>query len=105
MMLVEERTYTLHMGKVPEYLRLYEQEGLAVQEPILGNLVGYFSTEFGTLNQVVHLWGYADLADRAERRARLLADDRWQTYVAKIRPLVAHMENRLLIPAPFSPIR
>lgn len=104
-MLVEERTYTLHAGKVPEYLRRYEEQGLAIQRPILGNLIGYFSTEFGTLNQVVHLWGYADLAERTERRRTLLADERWQAYAASIMPLVAHMENRLLVPAPFSPIR
>jgi hypothetical protein len=104
-MLIEERTYTLHSGKVPEYLRRYEEEGLAIQRPILGNLIGYFSTEFGTLNQVVHLWGYTDLGERTERRRRLLADEGWKTYAASIMPLVLHMENRLLVPAPFSPLR
>jgi hypothetical protein len=105
-MVIDERTYTLTAGSVPEYLRHYEEEGLPIQLPILGNLIGYFSTEFGTLNQVVHLWGYADLADRAERRRRLAADDRWQTFLkAHVYPVVVTMENRLLLPTPFSPIR
>jgi NIPSNAP protein len=102
---IDERTYTLRPGAVPEYFRRYEEEGLAIQVPILGNLIGYFSTEAGTLNQVVHLWGYADLADRAERRSRLAADERWRAYLETIYPLIVTMENRLLIPAPFSPIR
>lgn len=104
-MVIDERTYTLRPGAVQEYLRRYEQEGMAIQVPILGNLLGYFFTEFGTLNQVVHLWGYADLADRTERRRRLNADQRWQAYLETILPLMVTQENRLLVPAPFSPIR
>jgi hypothetical protein len=55
-MIVEERIYALHLGKVPEYTRLMESEGIGIQEPILGKLFGYFSTEFGPLNQVIHMW-------------------------------------------------
>jgi len=104
-LIVEERIYTLEVGKVPEYLRLYEQEGFAIQTPILGNLIGYFSSEIGDLNLIVHMWGYESFEERTRRRAELMADPGWQAYVAKVRPLVLRQENRLLIPAPFSPIR
>lgn len=104
-MIVEERIYTLHPGKTAEYLRNYENEGLAIQKPILGNLVGYFSTEFGPLNQIIHMWGYDSFEDRAKRRAELGADERWKAYIAKVRPLIRTQENKILIPAPFSPIR
>ena len=104
-MIVEERIYTLEVGKAPEYLRLYEQEGLAIQTPILGNLIGYFSSEIGELNLIVHMWGYESFEERTRRRAELMADAGWQAYVAKVRPLVLRQENRILIPAPFSPIR
>ena len=100
-MIVEERIYTLHIGKVPEYLKLYEAEGLAVQTRILGNLLGYFHVEFGPQNQIVHLWSYTDTADRTRRRTALLQDADWHAYVKKIRPLVRYQENKLLIPAPF----
>jgi hypothetical protein len=102
-MIVEERIYTAQPGKSLEYLRMYEAEGLAIQRPILGNLVGYFTTEVGTLNQIVHLWAYDDLADRATRRAKLLADPRWKAYAAKVVPLLLTQENKILVPAPFSP--
>jgi hypothetical protein len=100
-MIVEERIYTLHIGQVPKYLKLYAAEGLAVQTRILGNLLGYYQVEFGPQNQVVHLWSYADLADRTARRKELVGDPGWQAYVPKIRPLVRYQENKLLIPAPF----
>ena len=76
-MIVEERTYQLGIGKLPEYLRLYGEEGRAIQEPILGNMVGWFtSNDIGDLNTIVHLWGYEDLADRAARRATMVANPR-----------------------------
>ncbi len=103
-MIVEERIYTLQVGTAPEYMRLYQQEGFAIQEPILGHLVGYFSTELGPLNQVIHMWAYESFEDRVARRARLNADERWKAYIAKVRPYVLRQENKILIPAPFSPI-
>lgn len=102
-MIVEERIYTLHSGQAPEYLRLYEAEGLGIQRRILGRLVGYFSTEVGPLNQIVHLWAYRDVAERAERRGRLVADEGWRAYAKKIRPLIVTQESKILVPAPFSP--
>ena len=104
-MIVEERIYTLHIGKVPEYMRLYEEEGLAIQTRILPRMVGYFSTEIGPLNQVVHLWAYESLDERAAKRAELQADEGWRAYLAKIRPLIVTQENKILVPAPFSPVR
>jgi len=102
-LIVEQRVYTCHCGKAPVYVSLYAQEGLAIQRPILGHLLGYFTSDIGTLNQVIHLWAYESLADRAERRARLLADPAWRTYAAKVQPLVLEQHNAILTPAPFSP--
>lgn len=102
-MLVEQRTYVLNVGKVQEYLKIYEEEGFYIQKPILGNFVGYFSTEIGQLNQVVHMWAYEDLNDRAARRATLVANEHWQAYAAKARLLVLNQETKILVPAKFSP--
>jgi hypothetical protein len=102
-MIIEERIYTCYCGKAQQYVKMYQEEGLAIQRPILGNLVGYFTSELGVLNQVVHLWAYEDLQDRAARRARLLAHPEWNAYAAKVQPLVLNQENKILIPAPFSP--
>ena len=102
-MIVEERIYIALPGKMMEYVGMYQAEGLAIQRPILGNLVGYFTSEIGTLNQIVHMWAYEDMADRAARRATLLSDPRWKAYSAKVTPLLLSQENRILIPTAFSP--
>jgi hypothetical protein len=100
--IVEMREYTLHAGKVPEYLALYEREGLAIQREILGRLVGFYATEVGpAVNEVVHLWAYESFEERQERRARLAADPGWQAYLQKMRPMLVAQRNRLLTPAPF----
>jgi hypothetical protein len=104
-MIVEERIYTLQPGQAGAYLARYEAEGLAIQKPILGRLVGYYSTEFGPLNQVIHMWAYEDLEERRARRARLMADERWKTYAASVRPMILTQENKLLVPAPFLQVK
>jgi hypothetical protein len=102
--LLEQRIYTVAPGKLRTYLAIYETDGVKVHTEILGHWLGCYVAEVGTLNQVVHLWGFADFEQRAVRRARLMADPRWQAYLAKAAGLVVHQENRLLLPAGFTPV-
>ena len=44
-MIVEERIYRIRTGGMGTYLKLVREEGLAIQQPILGRLIGYFTTE------------------------------------------------------------
>jgi len=104
-MVVEMRTYTFVPGAVAKFMAIYQEKGLALQKDILGNLIGYFTTESGALNQTVHLWGYQSLDDRQRRRAALAADPRWQSFLAEILPLLMRQESQILTPTSFSPIR
>jgi hypothetical protein len=104
-MVYEMRTYRLRAGTLPEYLRLVEAEGIAVQEEHLGRLVGYFFSEIGRLNEIVHVWAYTSLDDRERRRAALGQDPRWVAFIPKIQALIEEMECKILKPAPFSPLR
>jgi hypothetical protein len=54
-MIVEERIYTLHPGQLAFYIASYEAEGMPIQKRILGRMVGCYTTEFGPLNQVIHI--------------------------------------------------
>ncbi|MGO4840192.1 NIPSNAP family protein [Rhizobiaceae sp. 2RAB30] len=103
-MIVEERIYTFHPGKVPTFMTEYETGPRELQCRVLGRMLAYFTSEFGEQNQTVHLWAYESLADRAERRARLAAEPEWRTFLAKVLPMILRQENRILTPTPFSPI-
>lgn len=100
-MLVEQRTYTTHPGKWRDYLALYEAKGLAIQKEILGRMVGYYHTEVGPLNEIVHLWAYTDLNEREQRRAALAANPEWQVYVSQMLPLLVSQESKIFKPAGF----
>jgi hypothetical protein len=104
-MIVEQRTYTLYPGKVPQYLEIYRRDVYDLQVRTLGNMVGYFTTEMGTLNQIIHMWSYDDLEDRRKRREKLFADPQWIAFLEKVLPLIVKMENQILVPTSFSPVR
>jgi hypothetical protein len=104
-MIVEQRDYHVHTGKLGMLVELYATEGIELQQDILGNLLGVFTTDVGALSTYTSLWGYASHAEREERRARLQRDERWQAFLAKIQPLIHTQQNRILVPTSFSPIR
>ena len=104
-MIVEQRDYHVYTGKLPELVRLYEHEGNALQQEHLGTFIGAFTTDVGELSTYTHLWRYENYAEREERRARLQADERWKTFLAKIQPLIHTQRNRIMVPTSFSPLR
>src|SRR5919204_5760324 len=100
-MYVEERMYTLRPGAVPEYLRHYQNDGMKVQLKHLPHMVGYYFTEVGALNMIVHMWAYESLDQRDKCRAAMSGDPEWQSYLTKIRPLMERQGTRGLKCAPF----
>ena len=70
-MIYELRTYTLKPGSVPEF-----EERFAKRQPLRekhSKLGGFWHTEFGPLNQVVHIWPYENLQHRQDVRYREIA--------------------------------
>ena len=104
-MIYEERIYTILPGRMAEYMKNYEELGLPVQREVLGTLVGFFYTEIGALNKVVHIWGYDNLDDRLEKREALANHPDWPRYLESNVKLIVEQENRVLIPASFSPLK
>jgi hypothetical protein len=106
-MIIDHRTYNLYPTKLPKWIKLYEEHGLPVQLKHLGKLIGFFTSEIGTLNQVVHIWQYEDMADRQRRRAAMAEDPAWQEFMRRNEELGAlqYQENKILTPTGFSPIR
>ena len=98
-MIHELRTYTLTVGSVPEFLKLGQEEGLPVRGDICGKLVGFWFTEFDTLNQVTHIWAHEDLNARQAGRARLAQCEPWmKDFVPKIIPMILKQDITFLTP-------
>lgn len=101
-MIVDYRAYTFKPGTVPIFLEMFEKEGLEVQKRILGNFLGIYRTEVGNVNEVIHMWGYENMAERERRRALLFQDAGFLDYVKRVRELITAQEVRILIPSPIS---
>jgi hypothetical protein len=96
-MIYELRTYTLQPGAMPKYLELAETVGRPARGNNYGLNHGYWTSEFGQLNQIWHLWSYASTDERARLRAELQKNEQWtKAYVPAIRPLLQRQDLRLL---------
>jgi NIPSNAP protein len=106
MALYEMRTYTLHVGKMAEAVKLYQELGF----PALRKggqdrkLVGYFQADTGMINQLVHLWKFNDDAERRAHWSALFANSAFiDGFAVKFRSLVQTQEVKLLTAAPWGP--
>jgi hypothetical protein len=106
-MLLDHRTYEVRPGTMAKHLAIYEQYGMAAQRRHLGEPLAYLVTESGKINTYVHIWVYEDAADRAAKRARMMADPDWQNYLAKSAEAgyLLKQENNLMSPAAFYPVK
>jgi len=102
-MIYDHRTYICRPGTMKKQLALYEEFGWSAQIRNLGRPVVYAATETGDVNTYVHIWAYEDAADRATKRAALLADPAWIDYVKRSADAGYHVSQRntILTPAPF----
>src|SRR6266404_3249177 len=97
-MIYEVRTYTLRPGTVPEFEERYEKRlPSRVKHSKLG---GFWHTEFGPLNQVVHVYPYDDLQHRTRVRSAM-ANDRERNAMPGGGEFIAAQEAEIVIPAPF----
>lgn len=99
----ELRTYRTHVGRAPEWIGHFKV-GLKAREKY-SKIVGLWQTDIAQLNQVVHLWAYSDLNQRAEARAKAMQDPEWKAFLAKGSPLLVEMQSIILNPVDFSPLQ
>ena len=97
----EMRTYTYAPGDIPKVL---EARAKAIPDRERHSpLAACWTSELGGLNKFVHTWVYKDLNERTRvREAARTAGGAWPPQ-AGVRPV--RQENKLLIPAAFSPVR
>lgn len=104
-MILEIRTYTLIPGKVEAYWEAYRGLDPEIRSTVMPHLLGYWQSEFGILNRVVHLWRWRDLAERERLRTALYADPRWQDHLARIRPLITTQACEIFRETPLKGLR
>ncbi|MCY4474875.1 MAG: NIPSNAP family protein [Chloroflexi bacterium] len=96
-MIYEFRTYDLKPRNVP----LFEErtaEKIKEGRQNYSQLFGFWTTEVGPVNEVVHVWPYEDLEHRRRIRAQTAEDGVWPPSNADI---INTMRSEIFLPAPF----
>ncbi len=97
-MIIEMRTYTLKPGNIPTFEERFGG-ALAIREKF-SKLAAFWHTEVGPLNQVIHVWPYDSLDQRASVRAAASKAEGWPP---NTRELTLEQRSEIFMPAPFSP--
>lgn len=106
-MLIEQRTYDFHPGRMEPWLEVYGRLGQPASDRHMGPSLGTFTTVIGPVNRVVLLRGYDDIDRREAGQAGRAGDPQWREFLDETRGLGAlkHQESKFLRPTPFSPVR
>src|SRR5262252_10899499 len=96
-MIYEIRTYGLTVGSLAEVEKRYA-EAYDYRKKY-SELTGFFHTEIGPLNEIIHIWHYKDLADRARVRADASKDANWPP---KIGEFIRTQDAEIVNGFPFS---
>ena len=105
--LVDFRVYRIKPGFAQAQMDVYEKYGFQTQVKYCGEPIAYLSAESGELNTLVHLWAFKDAGDRAERRAAMVKEPDWQTYVKANAEngYITDQKTSLMVPARFAPLK
>jgi len=97
-MIYEVRTYDLKPGSVPEAEKRF---GEAYEKrKKYSELAAFWHTEIGPLNQIIHVWPYKDLEERARIRAAAVKDGAWPP---KTSEFMMSQRSDIMMPFSFSP--
>jgi hypothetical protein len=94
----EIRTYRIAPGSLAEVEKRFA-EGYEYRKKY-SELTAFLHTEIGPLNEIVHIWGYRDLAERARIRGEAAKEPNWPP---KIRDFIREMRSEIVVPFPFVP--
>ena len=97
-MIYEVRTYDLKPRSLPEVEKRFGEayEYRKKYSP----LAAFWHTEIGPLNQIIHVWPYKDLQERARVREVAAKDPNWPP---KIREFIKAQRSDIMVPFDISP--
>ena len=97
-MIYEFRTYDLFPGNMPKYNSILTNS-LSAGRLDHSDLFAYLYTEFGPLNQALHIWPYQNLEERLAIREKTTGISGWPPPTGD---LLAGQSAEIFFPAPFN---
>lgn len=97
-MIYEVRTYDIKPRNIPEVEKRFGES--YEKRKAYSELAAFFHTEIGPLNQIIHIWPYKDLEERAKIRAAAVKDKVWPPNTGEF---ITKMQSDIFIPFDFAP--
>ena len=107
-MIYELRIYETMPGRLPDLNARFADHTLGFFKRHGIHVVGFWTEDIGTSNQLVYMLGYDSLADREKKWAAFGADPDWSKVRAETEkdgPINARVRNMILKPTAYSPIQ
>lgn len=95
---VDHRIYNIQPRMMSKFLALFDALAMPILKKHLGEPLGFYVTSIGTLNQVVHLWGYDSLDDYEKQSLARDTDPEFQIYLQETEGLVISQINQIVKP-------
>ena len=96
-MIYDMRIYDVKPGLVQQYMDAVREVALKIREDHGVKLAGWYYTDVGPLNRIVHIWAYQDYAHFEKAREAVRSDPRWTNdYVPRIQPILSLLSTSVL---------
>lgn len=96
----EMRSYLTKPGSMPQVIEAFNSK---IEDRLkLSPLSGIMYTDSGPLNKFTHIWPYKSMDERMKIRAKAVETKVWPP---PTREFMVTMENKILLPAAFSPMQ
>jgi hypothetical protein len=93
-MILELRSYVLHSARFAEYVSMFDERPEVV-EVLRPYLRGFWSSESGILNRVLHLYEYRDGLERAAVRAARTRVPVMKRFYADVLPMLQEQRSEI----------
>lgn len=103
-MIYDMRIYDIQPGRLEEYMAAVREVGLPVRQRYGVKLAGWYYTEVGPLNRVVHIWAFRDWAHMNEAKQQFRNDPDWkERYLPRVIGIIERQSNQVMHAPDFSP--
>ncbi|MCY3869770.1 MAG: NIPSNAP family protein [Gemmatimonadetes bacterium] len=101
-MIYDMRTYDLNPGALQTYMDAVREVALPLREDYGVKLAGWYYTDIGKLNRVVHIWAYRDYTHFDQARQAVRSDPRWvNDYLPRVKGLVVRQQDQIMLASDF----
>ena len=103
-MIYDMRIYDLQPGSVAQYMKAVEEVAIKIRDDYGVKLAGWYYTDIGPLNRIVHIWAYEDYTHFEKAREQVRSDPRWTNeYMPRVSGLAVRQQDMIMKGADFFP--